>query len=94
LEKMNTPEIQELLKEDRAKLEVFCSKFLEAMIAAGHMASSKELGKMQIGKRCWNLEHLFVRRSIPDAIPRMILWIEDQLANRNPYDRAGHYKMD
>jgi hypothetical protein len=41
-----------------------------------------------------NIDTFFYRRNIPDAIPRMMAWIEDQIEGRNPHDRPGHYMAD
>ena len=94
MKKMKSLEIRKLLKQDQINLEVFCAEVLAAVIGAGHKASSEELGSLEIGEESWDLEMFYFRRHIPNAIPRILLWIEDQLADRNPHDRPGHFMMD
>jgi hypothetical protein len=94
LEKMSSPAVRELLRKDERALEAFAATFTEVVRGAGLGVGERNGRSVRVGGAWYDLEAFFHRRNIPDAMPRMLAWIKDQLAGRNPYGRAGNYMTD
>lgn len=94
MQKMQSPAIQELLRKDEQAFEEFAVKFTEVVREAGLPVGERKDQCVGVGKAWYNLEGFFHRRNIPEAIPRMLDWINDQMAGRNPYDRPGNFMTD
>jgi hypothetical protein len=91
---MSSPEIQALLSRDRRAFAAFVREVVKAARAAGLPVGEQRDDALNVGKKWMNLDVLFHRRHIPDALPRLVAWFEDALADRNPHDRPGHYLAD
>jgi hypothetical protein len=94
MQKMQSPAIRELLQKDERAFEDFALTFMDAVRGAGLCLGERQLHCVRVSEAWYNLEAFFHRRSIPDAAPRMVTWIKDQLAGRNPYDRPGNFMTD
>jgi hypothetical protein len=90
----SSPAIRDLLKHDAAAFRQFTDDLVAAVRQAGLDVGQQREGTVQIGGKWYDADFFFHRRRIPDAMPRLVMWIQDQLARRNPYDRAGNYMSD
>lgn len=94
MSKMQSMEIQDLLAQDAQALDQFVRLVTDAARKAGLPVAQRDGSALQIGERWFYLETFFYRRGIPNAIPRLIAWLEDQAAGRNPTDRPGNFMAD
>lgn len=93
MEEMSSPAIQELLATDSNQFD----EFVEAVVTAAKLAGLKVERKregLQIGDKWIIVDAFFYRRNIPNAMPRLIAWFEDQLAGRDPHNRPNHFMAD
>jgi hypothetical protein len=49
---------------------------------------------MEIEGRGINIDVFFYRRRIENALPRLIDWVKDLRAGRDPHERPGHFFLD
>lgn len=94
MRRMSSPEIRALLSRDRRAFATFAREVVKAARAAGLPVGEQRDDALNVGGRWMNLDGFFYRRSIPDALPRLVAWFEDAVAGRNPHDRPGHYLAD
>jgi hypothetical protein len=94
LRKMSAPGVRELLRKDEAAFEAFATNFMDAVRGAGLRVGDRNGRCVRVGAAWYDLDGFFHRRNIPDAMPRMLAWIEDRLAGRNPHDRPGNLMED
>ena len=94
MQKMGSSAIRELLRKDQEALEEFAVNFMNVVRGAGLRLGDRNGQCVRVGNAWYDLEGFFHRRNIPDATPRMLTWINDQLAGRNPYDRNGNFMTD
>jgi hypothetical protein len=92
--KMKSPAIQQLLAKDQQAFDEFATLIANAARNAGLEVGERKGIGLKIAGGWWNLESLFHRRHVVNAVPRMITWIEDVTADRNPRDRADHIHGD
>jgi hypothetical protein len=91
---LSTPGIEHLLREDQLRFDQFVAAVADAAHAKGLSIGKQRFEMMQIGGDWCNLEVFFHRRGIPEAVPRMITWLEDQSSGFDPRERAGHFFDD
>lgn len=95
MQQMSSPAIKALLKQDETEFSDFVYLFTAAAKAAGlKVGALQERKVLQVNGRWIDLEGYFHRRKIPDAIQRMIAWLQDQSAGRDPRKRIGHFMAD
>lgn len=99
LEAIKTPAIEALLKKSESDFDAFILELSQAAKQAGLKVGAVQKDKgngpiMKIGKSSMILEAFFHRRNIPNAIPRLIQWMQDQDAGKNPNDRENNYMTD
>lgn len=94
MQKMRSTAIRELLRKDEQAFDQFAATFMDQARSAGLPLGDRNGQCVRVGEAWYELEAFFHRRNIPDAGPRMLAWIKDQLAGRNPYDRAGNFMVD
>jgi hypothetical protein len=91
---MSSRSIQSLLEADRRAFEAFVREVIEAAARAGFRPGSRKHEMVEF-QGCWlNMDVHFHRRNVPQAIPRLIVWISDSIAGRDPRQRPGHYHSD
>lgn len=91
---MTAPEIQGLLRRDLGTFEQFAVDLSRVAREAGLKVGRRRENNLQVGGIWIMLDGFFYRRRIPSAFPRMLAWIEDLIAGRNPHDRPGHFMSD
>jgi len=94
MELMSSPAIAELLRKDAEAFEAFTEALLDAARGAGFPVEVRRTVSHWINGRPMNLAMLFYRRNIPDAMPRLIQWLEDQRDDRDPRERPGNFFAD
>ena len=94
MRKMASPAIRELLRKDERAFEDFASLTAAAARQAGLTVGDRHNDVLRVGGKWMNLDALFHRRNIPNAVPRMIAWFQDLIAGRNPHDRPRHFMSD
>jgi hypothetical protein len=94
MQKMRSDAIRDLLRTDEQAFEEFAKKFQDLVRIAGLKLVERDRECVRVGKVWYELEFFFHRRNIPNAMPRMLAWIEDGLAARNPYDRPRNFMVD
>lgn len=91
---MSSPAIRELLLRDEAAFEAFAALAADEARRAGLEVGARQGTALRVGGKWFELETFFHRRTIPDAVPRMIAWWQDVVAGRNPNHRPGNYMLD
>jgi hypothetical protein len=94
LRQLSSPQITKLLEQDRAALEKFTAEFAAAAQAAGFRTANVKQGCLPVEGRHFAIEAFFGKRNAPDALPRMMNWLTDILAGRNPNDRPDNIMRD
>ncbi|HEX6371813.1 MAG TPA: SMI1/KNR4 family protein [Longimicrobium sp.] len=94
MQKMSSPAIRELLRNQEAAFEEFATLAADAARQARLEVRRREGDMLLVGSAWMNLRTFFHRRNIPNAVPRMIAWLEDNDAGRNPRHRPGHFMAD
>ncbi|HVT79096.1 MAG TPA: hypothetical protein VHM90_00450 [Phycisphaerae bacterium] len=94
LQRISSPAIRELLNRDAREFTEFVDRVSHAAKEARLNVGKRGETTLQIGNKHYNMEVFFHRRNIPNALPRIILWIQDGLAGRKPQDRPGHFMKD
>lgn len=94
MRKMRSTAIRELLRKDEQAFEQFAVTFMDVVRGAGLPLGDPNGQCARVGKAWYELEAFFHRRNIRDAMPRMVTWIKDQLAGRDPHDRPGNFMVD
>jgi len=91
LQKMNSPELHELLLQSEKEFEIFAKSVAVALKSAGFQVGEMRHHHLHANDLNLNLENFFHRRNIPDAMQRIVWWVQDLAAKRNPQDRPGHF---
>lgn len=94
MRQMRSPAIRDLLRKDEQAFESFAAHFMKSLREAGVRVGERHRQCVRVGDAWTDLEFFFHRRNVVDATPRMLAWITDQLAGRNPYDRPGNFMTD
>jgi hypothetical protein len=95
LRAINSPDVRELLSSDAKAFEAFGQSMLAALKDRGFPAVMVDSEYIRTGRGGgWRVESFFYRRNIPDAMNRLVLWIEDQLNGTPPRNRANDYFAD
>jgi hypothetical protein len=94
MQKMSSPAIRALLRNDESAFEAFATLAADAARQAGLEVGRRQADALQVGGKWMNLEVFFCRRHIPNAVQRMTAWFDDLIAGRNPYHRTGHFMAD
>ena len=95
LRQIASPAIESLLRKDQEEFARFADLAAAAAGRAGlRVGALREKHVLAVNGTWIELESFYYRRRIRDAMPRMIAWIEDLVAGRNPHERPGHFHMD
>jgi hypothetical protein len=94
LKSMTSTAIRELLQRDQIEFEKFVATFIEAAREAGFAVAERRGTVLNVAGKWCELEGFFYRRNAPDAMRRIIDWLRDNRAGRNPHDRANHIFVD
>jgi hypothetical protein len=94
MRQMSSPAIEELLRRDGEAFDAFAAEVIAALGRAGLGVGRRKAESVEVGGRWWNLEMFFFRRRIPDATRRLVEWIGDQVAGRDPRGRRGNFMED
>lgn len=88
------PALRALLADDTEAFRAFAAELAQAARAAGLRVQEVRDDALQIDGRWFLVEGFFYRRHIPDALPRLLAWIEDCLQQRDPRGRPRHFMSD
>lgn len=91
---MESDAVQALLAEDAQKFAAFVAAVTSAVGEAALVVTNFQNTVLQINGIWIELEYFYHRRHIPKALPRLIDWVRDLLAKRNPTARPGHFMTD
>jgi hypothetical protein len=94
MRQMKHPAIRDLLRRDQSTFEEFAAAVANAARNAGLRIGKCSGDALQIDGHWIGLETFFYRRNIANALPRLIDWVKDLCASRNPHDRPGHFFVD
>jgi hypothetical protein len=94
MRQMTDPGVRSLLRRDQIAFEEFAAAVAVAARAAGLQVGKRFGEALLIAGHGISLETFFHRRTIPNALPRLIDWVKDLCADRNPHDRPGHFFVD
>ena len=92
--KLQSIDLQALLAKDQAALSQFVTQVLQSAREAGLAIEMRDGSAVLIGQNWVYLEAFYPRRAIPNAIPRLVTWLQDQADGRNPEDRPGNFMAD
>jgi hypothetical protein len=62
--------------------------------ADGLKVGEQRNGVLRVNGSWMNLDGFFYRRSIPEAMPRMMAWFQDLVAKRDPRERPNNFMKD
>lgn len=94
LRQMQSLQIRQLLQRDRRAFAAFAKAAGDAARRAGLNVGQQNGSVLHVGRCCIQLERFFYRRNIPDAMRRLVAWLEDAVAGRNPRDRPDNFMAD
>ena len=94
LRQMKEPGVQALLARQKQEFQTFALAVADAARRAGFVVGERQDGSLQIGRANYILEGFFYRRKVANAIPRLLLWFEDQAEGKNPHHRPGNFMAD
>jgi hypothetical protein len=95
LRQMTSPAVQGLLRRDQEQFARFADLVVAAARTAGlRVGALREQHVLEVNGHWIELETFYHRRGIRDALPRMIAWIDDLVAGRDPHQRPGHFHED
>jgi hypothetical protein len=95
MKKMRSPRIQELLSSDQLEFDEFAQRVALAANQKGLQAHLVGTDTLKLGKKVhMNLDAMFYRRRVPNAIPRIMAWFDDVLNERDPRERPDHLYAD
>jgi hypothetical protein len=94
MRQMQSPAISELLQNDQRAFDDVAASVIGAARQAGFDVGRRKADVVQISGKWMNLDGFFHRRKIPNAMQRMVDWIDDQRQGRNPHHRPGHFMAD
>ena len=91
---MRSPAIRALRSGGAETFDTFVTQFMQVLRDAGLPVGPRHEDNVKIGDSWYTVEAFFHRRHIPNAMPRMINWIKDQLAGEDPREREGNFMAD
>ena len=87
---MDDPRIREMLATDQESYTRFGRELAERLTSEG-IPSSFDKGQWFVNGEVCRLEAFYYRRSIPDAMARLVRFVRDQDDGRNPWHRPGNF---
>jgi len=94
MRKLHSPVIRELLARDQRAFDEFARRVADAARNDGLKVGEQRNGVLRVNGSWMNLDGFFYRRSIPDAMPRMMAWFHDLVAKRDPRERPDNFMKD
>jgi len=94
MRKLHSPVIRELLARDQRAFDEFAQRVAAAARKDGLKVGEQRNGVLRVNGSWMNLDGFFHRRSIPDAMPRMMAWFQDLVAKRDPRERPNNFMKD
>jgi hypothetical protein len=94
MRQMTEPAVRDLLRRDEQAFEEFVAAVAAAARATGLQVGKRTDTAMEIEGRGINIDVFFYRRRIENALPRLIDWVKDLRAGRDPHERPGHFFLD
>ena len=94
MRKLHSPVIRELLARDQRAFDEFARRVADAARNDGLKVGEQRNGVLRVNGSWMNLDGFFYRRSIPDAMPRMLAWFHDLVAKRDPRERPDNFMKD
>jgi len=94
MRKLHSPVIRELLARDQRAFDEFARRVADAARNDGLKVGEQRNGVLRVNGSWMNLDGFFYRRSIPEAMPRMMAWFQDLVAKRDPRERPDNFMKD
>jgi hypothetical protein len=94
MRKLHSPFIRELLARDQHAFDEFARRVADAARNDGLKVGEQRNGVLRVNGSWMNLDGFFYRRSIPEAMPRMMAWFQDLVAKRDPRERPNNFMKD
>ena len=94
MRKLHSPVIRDLLARDQDAFDEFARRVADAARNDGLKVGERRNGVLRVNGSWMNLDGFFYRRSIPEAMPRMMAWFQDLVAKRDPRERPDNFMKD
>jgi hypothetical protein len=94
MRRMSSPAINELLARDAEAFEAFATDVSRSLRQAGFQVGRRDGPALEVAGTWLDLNAFFARRGISNAMERLVTWVKDQQARRDPNARPGNYMQD